>query len=263
VKKVHSGFSTLWREDRFFIIQSSDSLSPFIALSGVKCGDMGYAKRQTDSIHSWSENELERNTRNRGNYLSALGISSDRVASCSQAHSNIVLPLPGRYIPPREKMVGDGLIGNKAGIFLSVTVADCLPIFLFSRGRPMTCLLHSGWRGTGIVKQALEIIKTSYKLRGEDCTAVIGPGIGSCCYRVPIERANYFEHVWGASTVRKDGDDRYLDLKEANRRILEEEGVKDTIVLPHCTSCDFRFGSFRREGPHSFTRMLALIGYFE
>ena len=263
MKIENSDFSALWREDRFFIIQRSEQQVPLMALSGIQCGDMGYSKRESDSLQSGSKYELQRNMWNRRNYLSALGISPDRVASCSQIHSKNVLPLSGRYIPPRENMVGDGLIGNETGVFLSVTVADCLPIFLFSRGRPLTCLLHSGWRGTGIVKQALEMLEASHNLRREDCTANIGPGIGSCCYRVQIERATFFENLWGASTVRKDGEDRYLDLKEANRRILEEEGVKDTVVLPYCTSCDSRFGSFRRQGARSFTRMLALIGYFE
>lgn len=263
MKIENSDFSAFWRQDRFFIIQSSEQQVPLMALSGIKCGDMGYLKRKSDSLQSGRKYELQRNIRNRRNYLSALGISPERVASCSQVHSQNVLSLPGQYIPPREEMLGDGLIGNEAGVFLSVTVADCLPIFLFSRGRPLTCLLHSGWRGTGIVKKALELLGTSYNLRPEECTAIIGPGIGSCCYHVPIERADFFANRWGVSTVRRDGENRYLDLKEANKKILEEEGVKDTVVLPYCTSCDSRFGSFRREGPRSFTRMLALIGYFE
>lgn len=259
----HPDFTVRWKEDLYFTIQSSGIPLPLMALSARRLGDMGYPKIESGPSHQERVGLVPGNELNREKFLHTLGIPTNRLASVTQIHSKEVVILPQGAIPPRNTIEGDGLICQEAGVFLSVTVADCLPIFLFSRNSSWTCMLHSGWRGTGIVKKAIEVLGSSLNIEKKDCIAVIGPGIGSCCYRVSRERADFFEDQWGSETVRKVGKDRYLDLKEANRRILAEEGIGETVILPYCTSCDGRFGSFRREGPSSFTRMLALIGYFE
>jgi copper oxidase (laccase) domain-containing protein len=54
----------------------------------------------------------------------------------------------------------------------------------------------------------------------------------------------------------------FIDLQAANARLLAGAGVRNIAVCEDCTFTDERLGSFRREGP-AYTRMAALIGYFE
>ena len=64
------------------------------------------------------------------------------------------------------------------------------------------------------------------------------------------------------SISERDGS-FYLNLLAANYAILEKIGISNVYDFHECTICNDRYGSFRREGPEDFTRMLALIGYFE
>jgi hypothetical protein len=170
-----------------------------------------------------------------------------------QVHSKRVVSVPSEY---HESMEGDGLVTDSAKDILAVTVGDCLPIFLYSsRGFG---IVHSGWQGTGIAASAVKRIS---ELCGEtpgNVDAVIGPGIGKCCYAVPEERCDLFD----VSCIELRSSKYYLDLKRANARILSEMGVKSIRVVDVCTQCDLRLGSFRRQGRANYDRMVAAIGYF-
>ena len=50
----------------------------------------------------------------------------------------------------------DGWVTTSPGVLLTVTVADCIPVYLVVPGRGVA-LLHAGWRGTagGILKVGL------------------------------------------------------------------------------------------------------------
>lgn len=156
----------------------------------------------------------------------------------------------------------DGLLSTDPGTTLGVTVADCMPIYLF--GPRVHGILHSGWKGTGISSEALRLIRQELSIEASQMSAVLGPSIRSCCYEVDRERAELFSSMWGDNAVRRvpSGAD-YIDLLQANTELLMGEGVEDIRVVDACTKCDERFGSFRREGPESFTHMLAMIGYLQ
>ncbi|MFO7850566.1 MAG: polyphenol oxidase family protein [Spirochaetia bacterium] len=174
----------------------------------------------------------------------------------------------------RPETEADGLLSADRGVSLGVTVADCMPIYLFTsdcrRGKDdqknwVFGVLHSGWQGTGIVKDALDLMRRRRGIEAETVSAVLGPSIRSCCYKVDGERGDLFSSLWGEKTVRFDKKKREasLDLVEANLGILRGEGVEDIRVVESCTCCDTRFGSFRREGPETFTHMLAMIGFLK
>ena len=67
-----------------------------------------------------------------------------------------------------------------------------LPIFLVDPVTGAFGLVHSGWKGTGIVHAALESMMAAFGTDPRDVSVTIGPGIGPCCYRVPEERARVF-----------------------------------------------------------------------
>ncbi len=194
-----------------------------------------------------------------------LGSDYHRLFKLRQTHSKLVFlreELSGRG----EGREGDGLLSQNPEDILAVSVADCMPIYLFSpqtHGPGLLGILHSGWKGTGIVSEALIRIKDELHISPEKLTAVMGPSIRRCCYRVDEERANHFGSLWGGSAVRWTASGPHLDLAAANSSLLEKEGIEDIRIVDSCTACDERFGSFRREGSVSFTHMLAMIGYFQ
>jgi YfiH family protein len=155
-------------------------------------------------------------------------------------------------------LTGDGLVTDDPKTLLGVSVADCTPVFLWDTTGGVRALLHSGWKGTGIVREALKLMKTSYGSRPENIRALLGPCIRSCCYAVPEERAKSFAGEFGENAALfRDGAWR-LDLAAANTNILRAEGLTRVFAYPACTCCDPRFSSYRRQGKDGYTRMLAL-----
>ncbi|MFW5711594.1 MAG: polyphenol oxidase family protein [Spirochaetia bacterium] len=194
----------------------------------------------------------------------------DRLYSLHQVHSHRVYT-SGPDITSETD--GDGLVAGHPEHVLAVSVADCMPIFLFHAASRNFAVLHSGWKGTGIVLRALDVLTTQTDISAADFTAVLGPSIRSCCYRVDEARAARFSAAWGADSVvwRSSADVHtagggrapYLDLLQANASCLRGAGVQDIRYVDECTACTPDLGSFRREGPQRFTHMLAMIGYFK
>ena len=82
----------------------------------------------------------------------------------------------------------DGWITGTAGILLSVTVADCIPVYLVAPGRGVA-LLHAGWRGTagGILGRGIERLRTAAGVEHDQIVMHCGVGICGSCYEVGSE----------------------------------------------------------------------------
>jgi len=195
--------------------------------------------------------------KNRNKIMDLLGI--DKILCLNQEHTDFVFD--SKEI--ENNLTGDGIITLEKKV-LAVTVADCLPIFLYDSKNNAYGIVHSGWKGTGIVLNALNKMATSYGTKPEDIHIIIGPSIGKCCYSVDKDRASNFASKWGNNTViEKDARNLYfLDLKKANKLMLENKGVKNITVDENCTCCTREFHSYRRDSAEGFGLMLALIGYF-
>jgi YfiH family protein len=243
-----------------FIMDNQPIEEPFCVISSRSCGDM-VCSEQSGEINP-----------NRQRLFNAMYIEYDSVAFLKQVHSRKTIEADSQNLC--RGVEADGLI-TEGNIRLSVTVADCLPVYLYDSDSQGFGLLHSGWKGTGIVLDALELMKKKWGTQAKAVAAVLGPCIRSCCYRVDEERATAFEKEFGenSSLVARDApwplgpvtikreDGYYLDLQAANARLLAGAGVQNIAVCTDCTYTDERLGSFRREGTN-FTHMIAMAGYF-
>ncbi len=128
----------------------------------------------------------------------------------------------------------DGLWTDELGLPLLALAADCLPIALAraNGGTPALALLHAGWRGLlgGIASSGVQA------LGGALVSAVVGPGIGPCCYEVGEEVAAPFRRAFGLDLVR----DGKLDLWSAAERALRAAGCARVDRVDLCTACDAR-----------------------
>ena len=214
----------------------------------------GISLASAGTMHPFDPEGLQ----NRHGLFSELPFESPDISFCRQTHSHIVHDADDRILRGEE---GDGMITAVPGRFLSVTVADCMPVVLYDKQNQVLGLCHSGWKGTGIALKALKLMKTLHGTRGRDVLAFLGPAIGSCCYQVDSRRAQIFQKTWGRGTVREERGNFFLDLPAANILALESAGLKDIVNYNQCTQCDPRYGSFRREGPEQFIRMVAWAGF--
>ncbi|HWQ55355.1 MAG TPA: peptidoglycan editing factor PgeF [Bryobacteraceae bacterium] len=177
----------------------------------------------------------------------------ENLATLKQIHSTTCIAAEGRSGLLGE---GDALLENAPGRVVAVKTADCIPVLLADVRNRAVAAVHAGWRGTvgRIAAGAVRAMAERYGTRPEDLRAMIGPGIGSCCYEVGPEVAGQFGYAPNGRV--------HLDLPEANRRQLVEAGLEPEHiwVAGLCTMCRAEeFYSFRREREHA-GRMHSFIG---
>jgi polyphenol oxidase len=204
--------------------------------------------------------DTEERRHNRSALLADLGIDERRVFGLTQVHSRTVSEVTNEAPAEVFSRRADGLVTARRDVVLTVTAADCLPVWIVHPEDRVRALVHSGWQGTGIVRQALAMIESNYGLTPGELTVVIGPGIGACCYAVNRERHQEFVASFGEESGRVADGRYFLDLRQANLRLLEQAGVREIDVIDNCTCCDPLLGSYRRDGKENFHNMLALFG---
>ena len=131
-----------------------------------------------------------------------------------------------------QNKTGDGIITANPKYVPILTVADCVPIYFYE---PKSCVfgvVHSGWKGTGIIQNAIELACKNYNLIPKDFLVAIGPHINDCCYKISQDRAEFFLQNYGCNSVINRNNELFLSLTEANLFILEKIGInKNNIVV--------------------------------
>ena len=156
---------------------------------------------------------------------------------------------------PEGWLILDGSDGHataERGVLLTVTVADCIPVYLTVPQKGAIALVHAGWRGAadGILEQCVELLKWRGFAKASDIVMHCGVGICGGCYEVGPEVAVRF----GLSgTVQ-------LDLRAVLMRQARDLGIGEISVSPWC-SAEGRDRFFSHRASHGRDgRMVAYLG---
>lgn len=230
----------------------------FVAFSERKDGSMKYFR---DKKHS---KLIADNVKNRKDFLNRFSIETKAIAYAELTHSNNI-----RIIRSKSD-IGiiencDGLITDQKNIFLSVTAADCLPIFLFEPEKEIVGMIHAGWRSLEkeILANAVGKIK---ELGGTPDNILIGIGPAICQkhYEVGSEMAEKFANY--PDSIRKEDAKIYLDLKKIAKLQLLGLGIKENHIeiSPDCTyELPKKYFSARRDKTTEVEAMITIIGLRE
>ena len=193
---------------------------------------------------------------NRRIFFEALGINEDEVSFQKQVHSTVI-----KYSPsPQHLGECDALFTDKSKNYLAVSVADCVPVFLYDPHRKIIAGIHSGWKGSAGTILALTIneLRKRFDVDPAKLVAYIGPCISAKNYEVGEEVAKLFDDEFLISS----GEKIFLDLKKQNYSQLINCGLhrNNIEVSEHCTF-DERdlLHSYRRDRERS-GRMFGVIG---
>ena len=143
-----------------------------------------------------------------------------------------------------------------------VLTADCLPIVLAARNRPLVAVLHAGWRG--LVADIIGATVRALPVAPEELHGWLGPAIGPNAFEVGPEVYNTFLNTWGdaiASCFALGQGDRYLaDLWQLAAWRLEQLGVSVIRGGGWCTyNRPRQFYSYRRDGATGRMATVAMI----
>ena len=164
---------------------------------------------------------------------SSLGIASEW-AWVRQVHGAVVVEPEGAGIGDEA----DALITMNPALPIAVSVADCLPVALICDGA--VGIAHAGWRGAagGVVGATIAALVAGGH---QPHTAVIGPGIGPCCFEVGDEVADRFP----GHRSRTSWDTVSVDLPGA---VAADLAGLDVEMVGGCTHHQDRFHSYRNDG---------------
>jgi copper oxidase (laccase) domain-containing protein len=149
----------------------------------------------------------------------------------------------------------DGWTTTTAGVLLTITIADCVPVYLVVPGRGVA-LLHAGWRGTagGILTRGIERLVEATGAVSHDIVMHCGVGICGNCYEVGSEV------MTGCGLPAGGPGPWHIDLREQLAREAGSLGVTSLSISPWCTAHDrARFYSHRASGGAD-GRMVGYLG---
>jgi polyphenol oxidase len=158
---------------------------------------------------------------------------------------------------PEGWLIVDGTDGHATaapGVLLTISVADCTPVYLADPTRGAMALLHAGWRGAAAGILAVGVATLLEHTDGSASDIVMHCGVAICgtCYEVGSE---VIEALGGAPVRGKT----HVDIRAVLVAQAEALGVRHVSVSPFCTAHDRGFHSHRAGGGRA-GRMIAYLG---
>lgn len=157
----------------------------------------------------------------------------------------------------------DGLVTDEKNLFLTITVADCLPIYFFDSKKEVVGLVHIGWREAkkNIVSEMIKLMIKNFSSNPEDILIYIGPHIQKCHFEVRDDMINKFKEYKNA-VIERDNK-VFINLSEVVKMQLLEVGIlsKNIEISQECTYCsENKYFSYRRDKLKNLEAMVAYIG---
>jgi copper oxidase (laccase) domain-containing protein len=149
----------------------------------------------------------------------------------------------------------DGWVTTTPGTLLTVTIADCVPVYLIAPGRGVA-LLHAGWRGTagGILGAGVAQLSGATGSPVDHMIMHCGVGICGSCYEVGSEV------MLGCGVAARGPGPWHLDLRErliGQARVL---GLSQVTTSTWCSAHHRESFFSHRASCGSDGRMVAYIG---
>lgn len=226
-----------------------DAPGPYVVAFSTRNGGVSSGPFASLNLGRLTDDDPANPGENRRRLCEAVEADVTRLAMNRQVHAATV----HRALAGVRDREGDGLWTDEPRLPMLTLTADCLPMAVARvDGPPALALLHAGRLGLleGIVQAGVTALGPGAK------SAVIGPGIGPCCYEVDAEIRDAFRRRFGSAAVRG----RNLDLWASAERALHEAGVEPVERTDVCTACNPRdYFSHRRDG--DVTGRQGVIGY--
>ena len=204
------------------------------------------------SLGLWSDEPVGQVTGRWRAFRAAFGARFPAIVLSHQVHGTEVR---WHETLPEGWLILDGLDGHATGdrgVLLTITVADCIPVYLTVPHKGAIALMHAGWRGAagGVLSRCVELLQRHGFAKTSDIVMHCGVGICGDCYEVGSEVADQFG-LSGAS---------HLDLRDILAQQARGLGIQDVSISPWCSAEGRdRFFSHRASGGRD-GRMVAYLG---
>lgn len=241
------------------LLQYEDKITHCFTLKDLTFGD-------NSNFHNIKDEVLQ----NYRKITSSIGLDFNNIVRPYQTHTNIVKNVTdekGIFIDKLKDV--DGLITNVKDEILSLTFADCTPLYFYDERKNIIANIHSGWKGTlnKIGKVTVEKMIKDYNSNPEDIICCIGPTIRKCHFEVDEDVKDMFINAFDDCNIMslgkvKEGKQKYyINTVEANINMLKSLGLKEENIIDSgiCTVCNCNEIHSYRQYKEKAGRCTALI----
>jgi polyphenol oxidase len=231
-----------------------------IAVESIRHGGISKAPYASLNLGLFTEDKPENVQKNRTLFFESLGIKTSRVAHSYQVHRDRTL----KVTRCKAYEGYDALITINKNSFMSVTVADCVPILVYDAKNQAVAAIHAGWKGTvaDITAKTIQMMQVEFNTNPADCYAYVGTCIDETSFEVGEKVAELFAYEF--KTMVKNGRKVkfFVDLKKANAAQLMKCGVPENQIeiSSFSTVLDNQDYFSHRKEKGQTGRMMALIG---
>ena len=181
---------------------------------------------------------------------SVFAVSSKTVKNPAASGKTCIKAPSGEY---------DALVTDVPGILLCIWTADCLPLFLYDKGKHVAAIAHCGWRGTfgGIVSNTIAVMVERFGSDPAQIIAGFGPGICGNCYVVSEDLYEAFSRRFPPDEIEHlflpQPNEKYLlDLRMAIKFELCRAGIRPEEI--HDTEiCSYESDTYASHRKNGFT----------
>ena len=179
---------------------------------------------------------------NRRRITKCLSLGENSIFDVWQVHSSRVIHTEDSRKLDQPHQKADSIITNKPNVTIMMLFADCVPIMMYDPKKHVAALAHAGWQGTvnGVVRKTVKSMQENYACKPENLVACIGPSICVDHYEIGKDVAEEVERSFENTEQILIKKDRriHLDLRIANRIILQKCGIKKIQNSNICTACN-------------------------
>lgn len=159
-------------------------------------------------------------------------LGSHDYAALHQVHGDRTI-VTSQMIKRTEQ--ADGLITDQPGLVLTMRIADCQPIVVYSPEAKMIGLIHAGWKGlvSGVIPEFFKTLLATSNQQPANCLVGIGPCLCTKC----ADFSNPLSELFGIPTDLIHG--KNADLRSWADRQLIDAGIKPENIerMEDCTRC--------------------------
>ncbi|HLC95451.1 MAG TPA: peptidoglycan editing factor PgeF [Patescibacteria group bacterium] len=220
----------------------------------------------------------DKNRENREHFFQQQDIDMNRVVAAEIVHGTKVKIITTNNVTDeqRSSLIGnsgntenegvildtDALVTKEKNIFLSITAADCLPVFFYDPVAHIIGIAHAGWRGIvdGVIESTLATL-THSGANTKNIFVACGPNIQKCHFEIRTDVLPQFTDF--EKYILHKNEKIFVDLEGIVSEQLQKLGIstKHIETSSLCTFCESeKFFSYRRDQPHELETMVAVIG---
>jgi polyphenol oxidase len=158
---------------------------------------------------------------------------SQKVVAPMMTHSAKVVTITGNNW--HKLFNADGFITGEPDIYLTITVADCFPVYLYDKKQGVVGLVHCGWRGIAknILPTTINKFQQIFKSDPKNIIMAVGPGIQQCHFSFKDKPEKYFKDFPHHLSRKKDHT--YINLPGILKDQAKEAGLKTVELSMVCT----------------------------